>query len=45
MKQFNFLPPVMLLVITLTTTVLHAADNLSQIQQVEVLFRLTQMEK
>ena len=35
----------MLLVITLTTTVLHAADNLSQIQQVEVLFRLTQMEK
>jgi len=45
MKQFYFLPPVMLLVLTLTTTVLHAADNLSQIQQVEVLFRLTQMEK
>jgi hypothetical protein len=45
MKQANFLPAVTLLLLTLTTTVLHAADSASHKQQVETLFRLTQMEK
>ena len=45
MKQSNLLSAVMLLLLTLTTTVLHAADNASHKQQVETLFRLTQMEK
>ena len=45
MKQVNFLPPILLLVLSLATTVTQAADNLSHKQQVEVLFRLTQMEK
>ena len=45
MKQSNLLSAVTLLLLTLTTTVLHAADNASHKQQVETLFRLTQMEK
>ena len=45
MKQSNLLATVSLLLLTLTTTVLHAADNVSHKQQVETLFRLTQMEK
>jgi hypothetical protein len=45
MKQSNLLATVSLLLLTLTTTVLHAADNASHKQQVETLFRLTQMEK
>ena len=45
MKQSNLLSTVTLLLLTLTTTVLHAADNASHKQQVETLFRLTQMEK
>ena len=45
MKPLNLLSAVTLLLLTLTTTVLHAADNASHRQQVETLFRLTQMEK
>ncbi len=45
MKQSNLLATVSLLLLTLTTTVIHAADNASHKQQVETLFRLTQMEK
>ena len=45
MKQTNFLSMFTLLVLTVTTTVLHAAENSSHKQQVETLFRLTQMEK
>ncbi len=45
MKQANFLPSVMLLVLTLAATALYAADNDTHLQQVETLFRLTQMEK
>ena len=45
MKQSNLLSAVTLLLLTLTTTVLHAADSASHKQQVETLFRLTQMEK
>ena len=44
MKQSNLLATVSLLLLTLTTA-LHAADNASHKQQVETLFRLTQMEK
>jgi hypothetical protein len=44
MKPFNLLSAVTLLLLTLTT-VLHAADSASHKQQVETLFRLTQMEK
>ncbi len=45
MKPSNLLATVSLLLLTLTTTVLHAADNVLHKQQVETLFRLTQMEK
>ena len=45
MKQANFLSTFTLLVLTVTATVLHAAENSSHKQQVETLFRLTQMEK
>lgn len=45
MKLTIFLSPVILLVLTLTTTALHAANKTSHLQQVDVLFRLTQMEK
>ena len=45
MKQSNLLLTVTLSLLTLTTTVLHAADSASHKQQVETLFRLTQMEK
>ena len=45
MKQANFLSVFTLLVLTITATALHAADNTSHKQQVETLFRLTQMEK
>ena len=45
MKQSNLLSAVTLLLLTLTATVLHAADSVSHKQQVETLFRLTQMEK
>ena len=45
MKQSNLLSAITLLLLTLTTTVLHAADSASHKQQVETLFRLTQMEK
>lgn len=45
MKQSNLLATVSLLLLTLTTTVIHAADNVSHKQQVDTLFRLTQMEK
>ena len=45
MKPSNLLSIVTLLLLTLTTTVLHAADSASHKQQVETLFRLTQMEK
>lgn len=44
MKQTSFLSTVTLLVLTLATTALHAADDASHRQQVETLFRLTQME-
>ena len=44
MKPSNLLATVSLLLLTLTT-VLHAADSASHKQQVETLFRLTQMEK
>ncbi|RKZ69883.1 MAG: hypothetical protein DRQ44_02255 [Gammaproteobacteria bacterium] len=44
MKPLNLLSAVTLLLLTLTT-VLHAADSTSHEQQVETLFRLTQMEK
>lgn len=45
MKQANFLSTFTLLVLTVTASVLHAAENTSHKQQVETLFRLTQMEK
>ena len=45
MKQANFLSTFTLLVLTVTSSVLHAAENSSHKQQVETLFRLTQMEK
>ena len=45
MKKTNFLSLITIAVLTLTATVLHAADNASHKQQVETLFRLTQMEK
>ena len=45
MKPSNLLSIVTLLLLTLTTSVLHAADSASHKQQVETLFRLTQMEK
>ena len=45
MKKTNFLSLITIAVLTLTATVLHAADNTSHKQQVETLFRLTQMEK
>ena len=45
MKQTTLLSAVTLLLLTLTTTILHAADNAAHKQQVETLFRLTQMEK
>ena len=45
MKQANIISAATLLLLTLTTTVLHAADSASHKQQVETLFRLTQMEK
>ena len=45
MKQTNFLSLITIAVLTLTATILHAADNHSHKQQVETLFRLTQMEK
>lgn len=45
MKKTNLLSLITIAVLTLTATVLHAADNASQKQQVETLFRLTQMEK
>jgi uncharacterized protein len=45
MKRLNLLSTVTLLLLTLTTTVLQAADSVSHKQQVETLFRLTQMEK
>ena len=45
MKQANFLSTFTLLVLTVTATVLHAAENTSHKKQVETLFRLTQMEK
>ena len=44
MKPSHLLSTVTLLLLTLTT-VLHAADNAAHKQQVETLFRLTQMEK
>ena len=44
MKQSNLLSAVTLLLLTLSTTVLHAADSAAHKQQVETLFRLTQME-
>ena len=45
MKQTNFLSLLTIAVLTLTATALQAADNASHKQQVETLFRLTQMEK
>ncbi len=45
MKPSNFLATASLLLLTVTTTILHAADSASHKQQVETLFRLTQMEK
>jgi hypothetical protein len=45
MKPSNFLTTASLLLLTVTTTLLHAADSASHKQQVETLFRLTQMEK
>ena len=45
MKQMNALIAVASLMFLSTTVELHAADNASHLQQVETLFRLTQMEK
>ena len=45
MKHSILLSSVTLLLLTFATTVLHAADSVSHRQQVETLFRLTQMEK
>jgi len=45
MKPIGFLSTVILLILTLATTTLRAADDASHRQQVETLFRLTQMEK
>ena len=45
MKQSTLLSAVTLLLLSITTTVLHATDNESHRQQVEILYRLTQMEK
>ena len=45
MKQTSFLSTVTFLLLTLSTPALHAADNIAHRQQVETLFRLTQMEK
>ncbi len=45
MKPIGFLSTVTLLILTLATTTLRAADDASHRQQVETLFRLTQMEK
>ena len=45
MKKTNFLSLITIAVLTLTATVLHAADNTLHKQQVETLFSLTQMEK
>ena len=44
MKQMNALIAVTSLMFLSTTVELHAADNASHLQQVETLFRLTQME-
>lgn len=44
MKQANFLITVMLLALTLETNVSQATESQSHMRQVEVLFRLTQME-
>ena len=45
MNKTNFLSSVILLVLALTATTSYAADNEAQRQQVDTLFRLTQMEK
>ena len=45
MKHSNLLLSITLLLLTFATTLLHAADSVSHRQQVETLFRLTQMEK
>ena len=45
MKPIGFLSTVILLILTLATTTLRAADDASHRKQVETLFRLTQMEK
>lgn len=45
MKQTRFLSTVTLLLLTLSTQIIHAAENAPHRQQVETLFRLTQMEK
>jgi hypothetical protein len=45
MNKTKFLPSVILLLLALTATTSYAADNEAQRQQVETLFKLTQMEK
>jgi hypothetical protein len=45
MNQTRFLSAVTFFLLTLTAPLLHAADDAAHRQQVETLFRLTQMEK
>ena len=45
MIKINFFTSAMILLLSLTTSTLHAETNDAQRQQVETLFRLTQMEK
>jgi len=44
MNHSNLLSSITLLLLTFSTTLLHAADSVAHRQQVETLFRLTQME-
>lgn len=45
MNKTNFLTSAIILLLSLTAPTLYAASNEAQRQQVETLFRLTQMEK